>query len=94
LNAYYFNGVKKPKPYKKIEGLDLIDKVINIDQSPIGRTPRSNPATYTEVFTEIRKLFTMTSESMIRGYKAGRFSFNVKADAVKPVKGLECVLSK
>jgi excinuclease ABC subunit A len=61
LNAYYFNGVKKPKPYKKIEGLDLIDKVINIDQSPIGRTPRSNPATYTEVFTEIRKLF-MTSE--------------------------------
>jgi excinuclease ABC subunit A len=56
----------KPKPYKKIEGLDLIDKVINIDQSPIGRTPRSNPATYTEVFTEIRKLFTMTSESMIR----------------------------
>jgi excinuclease ABC subunit A len=74
--------------HKKIEGLDLIDKVINIDQSPIGRTPRSNPATYTEVFTEIRKLFTMTSESMIRGYKAGRFSFNVKADAAKPVKDL------
>jgi excinuclease ABC subunit A len=57
LNAYYFNGVKNPNRIKKIEGLDLIDKVINIDQSPIGRTPRSNPATYTEVFTEIRKLF-------------------------------------
>ncbi|MET0759921.1 MAG: excinuclease ABC subunit UvrA, partial [Flavobacterium sp.] len=75
LNAFYFNGVKKPQPYKKIEGLEHIDKVIDIDQSPIGRTPRSNPATYTEVFTEIRNLFTMTSESMIRGYKAGRFSF-------------------
>ncbi|RZK03342.1 MAG: excinuclease ABC subunit A, partial [Flavobacterium sp.] len=70
LNAHIFNGVKKPMPYKKIEGLEFIDKVIDIDQSPIGRTPRSNPATYTEVFSEIRKLFTMTSESMIRGYKA------------------------
>ena len=78
LNNFYFNGVKIPKPYKKIEGLEHIDKVIDIDQSPIGRTPRSNPATYTEVFTEIRNLFTMTPESMIRGYKAGRFSFNVK----------------
>jgi excinuclease ABC subunit A len=87
LNAYYFNGVKKPQPYKKIEGLDLIDKVINIDQSPIGRTPRSNPATYTEVFTEIRKLFTMTSESMIRGYKAGRFSFNVKGGRCETCQG-------
>ncbi|WP_016989087.1 excinuclease ABC subunit UvrA [Flavobacterium sp. ACAM 123] len=87
LNAFYFNGVKKPKPYKKIEGLDLIDKVINIDQSPIGRTPRSNPATYTEVFTEIRKLFTMTSESMIRGYKAGRFSFNVKGGRCETCQG-------
>jgi excinuclease ABC subunit A len=87
LNAYYFNGVKKPQPYKKIEGLELIDKVINIDQSPIGRTPRSNPATYTEVFTEIRKLFTMTSESMIRGYKAGRFSFNVKGGRCETCQG-------
>jgi excinuclease ABC subunit A len=87
LNAYYFNGVKKPKPYKKIEGLEFIDKVIDIDQSPIGRTPRSNPATYTEVFTEIRNLFTMTSESMIRGYKAGRFSFNVKGGRCETCEG-------
>ncbi|MBF0693672.1 MAG: excinuclease ABC subunit UvrA [Flavobacterium sp.] len=87
LNAYYFNGVKKPAPYKKIEGLEHIDKVIDIDQSPIGRTPRSNPATYTEVFTEIRNLFTMTSESMIRGYKAGRFSFNVKGGRCETCEG-------
>ena len=87
LNAYYFNGVRKPKPYKKIEGLEHIDKVIDIDQSPIGRTPRSNPATYTEVFTEIRNLFTMTSESMIRGYKAGRFSFNVKGGRCETCEG-------
>lgn len=87
LNEYYFNGVKKPKPYKKIEGLEYIDKVIDIDQSPIGRTPRSNPATYTEVFSEIRNLFTMTSESMIRGYKAGRFSFNVKGGRCETCEG-------
>jgi len=87
LNAYYFNGVKKPKPYKKIEGLEHIDKVIDIDQSPIGRTPRSNPATYTEVFSEIRNLFTMTSEAMIRGYKAGRFSFNVKGGRCETCEG-------
>ncbi|WP_281323965.1 excinuclease ABC subunit UvrA [Flavobacterium sp. IMCC34518] len=87
LNAYYFNGVKIPKPYKKIEGLEHIDKVIDIDQSPIGRTPRSNPATYTEVFTEIRNLFTMTPESMIRGYKAGRFSFNVKGGRCETCEG-------
>jgi excinuclease ABC subunit A len=87
LNAYYFNGVKKPQPFKKIEGLEHIDKVIDIDQSPIGRTPRSNPATYTEVFSEIRNLFTMTSESMIRGYKAGRFSFNVKGGRCETCEG-------
>ena len=87
LNAYYFNGVKKPQPYKKIEGLEHIDKVIDIDQSPIGRTPRSNPATYTEVFTEIRALFTKTPESMIRGYKAGRFSFNVKGGRCETCEG-------
>ncbi|MBF6608326.1 MAG: excinuclease ABC subunit UvrA [Flavobacterium sp.] len=87
LNAHYFNGVKRPQPYKKIEGLEHIDKVIDIDQSPIGRTPRSNPATYTEVFTEIRNLFTMTSESMIRGYKAGRFSFNVKGGRCETCEG-------
>src|SRR5690606_23661680 len=77
LNAHFFNGVKNPKPYKKIEGLEHIDKVIDINQSPIGRTPRSNPATYTGVFSEIRNLFAMTPEAMIRGYKPGRFSFNV-----------------
>jgi excinuclease ABC subunit A len=87
LNAHYFNGVKKPQPYKKIEGLEHIDKVIDIDQSPIGRTPRSNPATYTEVFTEIRALFTKTPESMIRGYKAGRFSFNVAGGRCETCQG-------
>lgn len=87
LNAHFFNAVKKPKPYKKIDGLDHIDKVIDIDQSPIGRTPRSNPATYTEVFSEIRNLFTMTPESMIRGYKAGRFSFNVKGGRCETCEG-------
>ncbi len=87
LNEFYFNGVKKPQPYKKIEGLEYIDKVIAIDQSPIGRTPRSNPATYTEVFSEIRNLYTMTSESMIRGYKAGRFSFNVKGGRCETCEG-------
>ena len=78
MNAHYFNGVKKPMPYKKIKGLEHIDKVIDINQSPIGRTPRSNPATYTGVFSEIRSLFTKTPEAAIRGYKPGRFSFNVK----------------
>ena len=78
MNACYFNGVKKPMPYKSIKGLDHIDKVIDINQSPIGRTPRSNPATYTGVFSEIRNLFAKTPEAMIRGYKPGRFSFNVK----------------
>ncbi|MES2557840.1 MAG: excinuclease ABC subunit UvrA [Bacteroidota bacterium] len=77
LNAHIFNGVKKPMPYKSIDGLDHLDKVIEIDQSPIGRTPRSNPATYTNVFTEIRSLFASLPEAQIRGYKAGRFSFNV-----------------
>ncbi len=87
LNAHFFYGVKRPAPYKKIEGLEHIDKVIDIDQSPIGRTPRSNPATYTEVWTEIRNLFTMTTESMIRGYKAGRFSFNVKGGRCETCEG-------
>jgi excinuclease ABC subunit A len=87
LNAYYFNGVRRPAPYKSIEGLEHIDKVIDIDQSPIGRTPRSNPATYTEVFSEIRNLFAMTSEAMIRGYKSGRFSFNVKGGRCETCEG-------
>ena len=77
LNAHIYRGVKKPMPYKKIEGLENVDKVIDIDQSPIGRTPRSNPATYTKTFDEIRSLFAKTPEAAIRGYKPGRFSFNV-----------------
>ncbi|MDY0089038.1 MAG: excinuclease ABC subunit UvrA [Flavobacteriaceae bacterium] len=87
LNTHFFNAVKKPQPYKKIEGLEYIDKVIDIDQSPIGRTPRSNPATYTEVFSEIRSLFTQTPEAMIRGYKPGRFSFNVKGGRCETCEG-------
>lgn len=87
LNAHFFNGVKKPMPYKKIEGLEHIDKVIDINQSPIGRTPRSNPATYTGLFSEIRNLFAKTSEAMIRGYKPGRFSFNVAGGRCETCKG-------
>ncbi len=87
LNAHIYNGVKIPKSYKKIEGLEHIDKVIDIDQSPIGRTPRSNPATYTDIFSEVRNLFTMTPEAMIRGYKAGRFSFNVKGGRCETCEG-------
>ena len=77
LNTHFFRGVKKPMPYKSIEGLEHLDKVIEIDQSPIGRTPRSNPATYTNLFTEIRTLYASAPEAQIRGYKPGRFSFNV-----------------
>ena len=87
LNEYFFNAVKKPQPFKKITGLEHIDKVIGIDQSPIGRTPRSNPATYTEVFSEIRNLFTKTPEAAIRGYKPGRFSFNVKGGRCETCEG-------
>ncbi len=77
LNAHYYNGVKKPLEYSSIKGLENLDKVVDVNQSPIGRTPRSNPATYTGVFSEIRSLFTQTPEAQIRGYKPGRFSFNV-----------------
>jgi excinuclease ABC subunit A len=87
LNAHFFNGVKKPMPYKKIEGLEHLDKVIDINQSPIGRTPRSNPATYTGVFSEIRSLFAKIPEAMIRGYKPGRFSFNVAGGRCETCKG-------
>lgn len=87
MNAYYFNGVKKPMPYTRISGLDHIDKVIDINQTPIGRTPRSNPATYTGVFSEIRSLFAKTPEALIRGYKPGRFSFNVKGGRCETCKG-------
>lgn len=78
LRQHFYNSLKKPMPYTSIKGIDLVDKVIEIDQAPIGRTPRSNPATYIGVFDNIRKLFSSTPESKIRGYKPGRFSFNVK----------------
>ncbi|WP_461534114.1 excinuclease ABC subunit UvrA [Sinomicrobium sp.] len=87
LNTHFFNAVKKPMPYKSIKGLEHIDKVIDINQSPIGRTPRSNPATYTGVFSEIRNLFAKTPEAMIRGYKPGRFSFNVAGGRCETCKG-------
>ena len=87
LNAHIYRGVKKPMPYKSINGLEHIDKVIDIDQSPIGRTPRSNPATYTGVFSEIRSLFSRTPEAAIRGYKPGRFSFNVKGGRCETCQG-------
>ena len=74
-------------PYKSIEGLEHIDKVIEIDQSPIGRTPRSNPATYTKVFGDIRKIFSELPEAKIRGYKPGRFSFNVKGGRCEECQG-------
>lgn len=87
LNAHFFRAVKKPMTYKSIKGLEHIDKVIDINQSPIGRTPRSNPATYTGVFSEIRSLFSKIPEAMIRGYKPGRFSFNVKGGRCETCQG-------
>jgi len=87
LSSHFYRSVKTPLPYDSIEGLDLIDKVIEIDQSPIGRTPRSNPATYTKVFDEIRKLYGELPESKIRGYKPGRFSFNVKGGRCETCRG-------
>ena len=78
LSQHFYRSLKKPMPYDKIEGIENIDKIVNVDQSPIGRTPRSNPATYTGVFSDIRSLFVNLPEAKIRGYKPGRFSFNVK----------------
>lgn len=78
LSQHFYRSLKSPMPYDSIDGMDNIDKVVNVDQAPIGRTPRSNPATYTGVFTDIRQLFVELPEAKIRGYKAGRFSFNVK----------------
>ncbi|MCC2545903.1 excinuclease ABC subunit UvrA [Hymenobacter sp. BT175] len=87
LNQFFFNAKRDPLPYQAIEGLELIDKVIEVDQSPIGRTPRSNPATYTGVFTEIRSLFASLPEAKIRGYGPGRFSFNVKGGRCETCEG-------
>ena len=87
LSKHFYRSVKEPLPYESIEGLEYIDKVIEIDQAPIGRTPRSNPATYTKVFDDIRKLYGELPESKIRGYKAGRFSFNVKGGRCETCQG-------
>jgi len=87
LNSIIYSGVKKPLEYKNIEGVKNIDKVVEVNQQQIGKTPRSNPATYTGVYSEIRKLFTETIESKIRGYKPGRFSFNVKGGRCEECKG-------
>ncbi|HEY8367242.1 MAG TPA: excinuclease ABC subunit UvrA [Bacteroidia bacterium] len=87
LSQHFYNSIEKPLPYKSISGLEHIDKVISIDQSPIGRTPRSNPATYTKLFDDIRTLFTELPEAKIRGYKPGRFSFNVKGGRCETCMG-------
>ena len=87
LNHHFFRAKKHPLPYRKVEGLEHIDKVIEINQSPIGRTPRSNPSTYTGVFSDIRALFVQLPESKIRGYKPGRFSFNVKGGRCEACQG-------
>ena len=78
LSHHFYRSLKKPMPYDSIDGIENIDKIVNVDQSPLGRTPRSNPATYTGVFSDIRSLFVSLPEAKIRGYKAGRFSFNVR----------------
>lgn len=87
LNAYIYKAVKPPLSFKKIKGIEHLDKVVDVNQSPIGRTPRSNPATYCGVFSEIRTLFTMTPEAQIRGYKPGRFSFNVNGGRCETCHG-------
>jgi excinuclease ABC subunit A len=87
LSEYVYNSVKKPLPYDKIKGLEHLDKVITINQSPIGRTPRSNPATYVGFFSDIRNLYSEIGEAKIRGYKPGRFSFNVKGGRCETCKG-------
>jgi excinuclease ABC subunit A len=87
LRQELYNSLERPLPYRKIKGLEHIDKVIEVDQSPIGRTPRSNPATYTGVFTDIRNLFAEVPEAKIRGYKPGRFSFNVKGGRCETCQG-------
>lgn len=87
LSKYFYNSIAEPLKHEKIEGIENIDKVIEVDQSPIGRTPRSNPATYTGVFSDIRKLFEQTPEAKIRGFGAGRFSFNVKGGRCEACRG-------
>ena len=87
LFEHIYNGVRKPLPYTKVKGLEHLDKVVEIDQNPIGRTPRSNPATYTKIFDEVRQLFASLPEALIRGYKPGRFSFNVSGGKCETCNG-------
>ena len=87
LAQRFYRSKETPLEYERLEGLDLVDKVVNIDQSPIGRTPRSNPATYTGVFTHIRQLYAQLPESRVRGYRPGRFSFNVKGGRCEACQG-------
>ncbi len=87
LSRYFYRSLENPLPYEAIEGIDNVDKIINVDQSPIGRSPRSNPATYTGVFSDIRNLFVSLPEAKVRGYKAGRFSFNVAGGRCETCKG-------
>jgi excinuclease ABC subunit A len=87
LSQHFYNSVQDPLPFKSVAGLDYFDKVIRVDQSPIGRTPRSNPVTYTGIFSDIRNLFTQLPEAKIRGYKPGRFSFNVKGGRCEECQG-------
>jgi excinuclease ABC subunit A len=87
LSRHFYRSEQKPLPYLSVDGMENVDKVVEVDQSPIGRTPRSNPATYTKVFDEIRKLYAELPESKIRGYKPGRFSFNVKGGRCETCKG-------
>ena len=87
LSQKFYRSLKTPMPYKKVIGIEHVDKVVSVDQSPIGRTPRSNPATYTGVFSDIRNLFTEVPEAKIRGYKPGRFSFNVKGGRCENCSG-------
>ena len=87
LSQHFYRSLKKPMPYDSVEGMEFIDKVVNVDQSPLGRTPRSNPATYTGVFSDIRSLFVNLPEAKIRGYKPGRFSFNVKGGRCEACRG-------
>ena len=87
LSQHFYRSLKRPMPYNSIEGMEYVDKVVNVDQSPLGRTPRSNPATYTGVFSDIRNLFVGLPEAKIRGYKPGRFSFNVKGGRCEACSG-------
>jgi len=87
LSRHFYRSSQEPLPYKEIDGIDNIDKIVTVDQSPLGRSPRSNPATYTGVFSDIRNLFVNLPEAKVRGYKPGRFSFNVAGGRCEACSG-------